>query len=375
MSFLKSWYEAQQVKFYSHVPVWVVVGAGACKAAGRRLSWEEYIDLIQLLGGANSYTRKVLLPTLDDPAVCRLADYYMSQSGRDLGELDLAKHYGDAVQRELAPLLVKRLRELADLHEKTLEANEVIKLERLEFQHAATAAQNRATQYEKITQEAADDRAKAVAEANRLGALMEKLGRQHEAQAVRQTDELVAAHKQAADWEVQAQDLRDQMVGVRQELETERSIAIDRQTQINELTRLLARRYDCAGGPGTCEPACGGCASCLTRALEESQSELARVDGELRRRDALYLQAGERALKAERERDALRVFGAKLADYLETATEIIEDDGGDGGDEEDAADARELIAKAREILPPQPELCGMTGHSRGCDCRGMGGDR
>lgn len=44
-------------------------------------------------------------------------------------------------------------------------------------------------------------------------------------------------------------------------------------------------------------------------------------------------------------------MGIKLADYLESATEIIEDD---GGDEEDVRDAMDLIAKARALFGVQP---------------------
>lgn len=41
----------------------------------------------------------------------------------------------------------------------------------------------------------------------------------------------------------------------------------------------------------------------------------------------------------------------KLADYLETATGIIEEE---GGDEDDVADARALIAEARKAVPSPP---------------------
>lgn len=79
----------------------------------RRLEdvYEQYTALIDFLDGMNSYERKVLLPVLDDLAVCELTEYCMSQCGPALVSWSLAKHYGDAVELELAPLLVKRLRE------------------------------------------------------------------------------------------------------------------------------------------------------------------------------------------------------------------------------------------------------------------------
>lgn len=42
---------------------------------------------------------------------------------------------------------------------------------------------------------------------------------------------------------------------------------------------------------------------------------------------------------------------AKLADYLETAAGIIEEE---GGDEDDVADARALITEARRVVPSPP---------------------
>jgi predicted house-cleaning noncanonical NTP pyrophosphatase (MazG superfamily) len=155
-SFLSEWYARKQEEFYSHVPVWVAVGASACEAAGRRLTHAEYHGLIELLDGMNSYTRKVLLPVLDDLAVCELASYCMSQSGRELGALDIPRHYNEAVEKELAPLLVKRLRESAAGWEKTLEANQAIKLERLEFQRQLDAARREAAAWEVQCQDLRD---------------------------------------------------------------------------------------------------------------------------------------------------------------------------------------------------------------------------
>jgi hypothetical protein len=155
-SFLGEWYAREQEEFYSHVPVWVAVGAVACEASGRRLTHAEYHGLIELLDGMNSYTRKVLLPVLDDLAVCELASYCMSQSGRELGALDLPRHYNEAVEKELAPMLVKRLRESSAGWEKTLEANQAIKLERLEFQRQLDAARREAAAWEVQCQDLRD---------------------------------------------------------------------------------------------------------------------------------------------------------------------------------------------------------------------------
>ena len=49
---------------------------------------------------------------LNDEALCKLADYCINMEGPKarLGEYELSEHYGDAVRRELAPLLVERLR-------------------------------------------------------------------------------------------------------------------------------------------------------------------------------------------------------------------------------------------------------------------------
>lgn len=224
-SFLGEWYARKQEEFYSHVPVWVAVGAVACEATGRYLTHAEYHGLIELLGGMNSYTRKVLLPVLDDLAVCELASYCMSQSGRELGDLDLPRHYNEAVEKELAPLLVKRLR-------------------------VASAGWHRLDGHFEKVREAL----KPTQEDERLPVLD---------LAKKRSEQLDSARREAAAWEVQCHDLRDRVV--------------------------------------------------------QLQGDLA----------------------------AQRKMGVKLADYLDTATGIIEEEV--TGDEEDIRDARELIAQARTV--------------------------
>lgn len=50
------------------------------------------------------------------------------------------------------------------------------------------------------------------------------------------------------------------------------------------------------------------------------------------------------------ERQVLSAMLRKVSDYLESANEIIEED---GGDEDDVQDARALIERARALLPPE----------------------
>lgn len=47
------------------------------------------------------------------------------------------------------------------------------------------------------------------------------------------------------------------------------------------------------------------------------------------------------------ENEELRGLIARLANYLETATGIIEEE---GGDEDDVAEARKLVAEARKVV-------------------------
>lgn len=48
----------------------------------------------------------------------------------------------------------------------------------------------------------------------------------------------------------------------------------------NEAIAESARRYDCHGGPGTTEPACGACVSCLMRAIEPLEKDVKFMSGE-----------------------------------------------------------------------------------------------
>lgn len=106
-------------------------------------------------------------------------------------------------------------------------------------------------------------------------------------------------------------------------------------------------RYDCHAGPGTTEPACGGCTSCLTRALDAAEARaVAAENGLANTREALRVASQEvfkfkretgewkeahrlkviRAETAERERDAARAAlppGAiVVADTEETVERI-----------------------------------------------------
>jgi len=264
-SFLGEWYKRKQEEFYSHVPVWVAVGAVACEASGRRLTHAEYHGLIELLDGMNSYTRKVLLPVLDDLAVCELASYCMSQSGRELGTLgtlDLPRHYNEAVEKELAPLLVKRLRESAGLLNMTRKYAEEWGRWRETIAHlkeTAAGQQKRADRLETELSGAAMLAAAQRAEAEDLRHRLQIAETKLAADAA----ELDHTRREAAAWEVQCQDLRDKLVQL--------------------------------------------------QATQETQ----------------------------------RKMGAKLADYLDSANGIIEEE---GGDEEDIRDARELVAEARVVF-------------------------
>lgn len=59
-----------------------------------------------------------------------------------------------------------------------------------------------------------------------------------------------------------------------------------------------------------------------------------------------------------KENEELSELVVKLANYLETATGIIEEE---GGDEDDVADARALIAEAHKAVPSPPPACSERG--------------
>jgi hypothetical protein len=196
--FLKEWAEKHRAEFYSHVPMWVAIGSEACKAARRQLNYAEYAGLITLLEGANSYTRKVLLPLLDDDAVCELAEHCMSQIGPECGELELARHYGDSLERELAPMLVRRLRWLS---------HRVGRLE-TELSGAAvlTAAQRK--EIAQLLLDKTDYLTRCVVACHDLKKQLQIAETKLGAEAA----ELDHARREAAAWEVQCQDLRDKLV-------------------------------------------------------------------------------------------------------------------------------------------------------------------
>jgi len=118
---------------------WIAIGVEMAKVAGWKMTGRQYWNLLGLLDGVNAFEREALLHVLDDLAVCELAISHNRAS-------------------ELAPLLIKRLRE--------------------------ARAQN--------------------------------------AELDRQVESLLkaldTARKQAATWEIQAQDLRDQLIQVKSEL-------------------------------------------------------------------------------------------------------------------------------------------------------------
>lgn len=191
--FLDDHYEKCRQKFYSHVRPWIVIGVEMAKATGWRMSYDQYTALIDFLGGMNSYERRILVPLLDDLGVCAITEYNMSQY-RTLSELGVAVVYDESVQRELAPLLVKRLREaakeLAKAQEEDTRAGEA-------FDDRIAEAEKWHAKWKHAEQDR--DAARSEAEAWRKRAA-EWETKQHFAQ------------KQAAIWEIEAQDLRDRLV-------------------------------------------------------------------------------------------------------------------------------------------------------------------
>lgn len=102
--YLADWAAGHRALFYDHVKPEI---RALCERP-ERVTLAEYMEL-----RANSYERRILHQRLDDEALLWLAEYCMGQAGRSLGEFDLPEHYNDAVEREIAPLLAKRLREAA----------------------------------------------------------------------------------------------------------------------------------------------------------------------------------------------------------------------------------------------------------------------
>ena len=197
--FLDDHYEKCRQKFYSHVRPWIVIGVEMAKATGWRMSYDEYRALIDFLDGMNSYERRILVPLLDDLGVCTITEYNMSQY-RSLSELDVAVVYDESVQRELAPLLVKRLRRADEL------------ISRVNAQRDALLEGN----CSQVEQVAAMATRVAFVEKQfiKAGAANEELHRE----ILITRAERDTARKQAATWEIQAQDLRDQLIQVKSEL-------------------------------------------------------------------------------------------------------------------------------------------------------------
>lgn len=94
-------------EFYSHVRPEIQ----ALAERAERVTWSEYRNLCNVIG-CNSYERKLLYANFDDDALLQLFYLYCANSRRDLGEFELASDYDDAIRREIAPLLAKRLREI-----------------------------------------------------------------------------------------------------------------------------------------------------------------------------------------------------------------------------------------------------------------------
>jgi hypothetical protein len=254
--FLEDWAEQHRAKFYLNVRLWVGIGAAACKDARRRLTEAEHTDLIdKVLGGANSYERKLLIPLLDDEALCKFTEYCMGQEGGELGEYELARHYGDAVQREIAPLLVKRLRELSQFVSSVKPLAAEWGKWRETIEHLKETAAGQQKRADKLEQRLDETRTSVIDVAEERD--------DARAQLRAASAELDHARREVAAWEVQCQDLRDKMVQLQASQETQRKM------------------------------------------------------------------------------------GAKLADYLDSANGIIEEE---DGDEEDIRDARELVAEARVVF-------------------------
>lgn len=112
----------------------------------------------------------------------------------------------------------------------------------------------------------------------------------------------------------------DSCAAYRLELEDNNS---DLRTKLAEAERKVEARFDCHAGPGTTEPACGGCVSCLTRALAEAERKRDRL---VVRLDEALLERAERGAKRDtalKERDEALARIAALEGALEPATEVV----------------------------------------------------
>jgi hypothetical protein len=59
--------------------------------------------------------------------------------------------------------------------------------------------------------------------------------------------------------------------------------------RIAELTALSESRYDCHAGPGTCEHACGGCVSCITRRIVSMETALREAGEKFREYERMHV--------------------------------------------------------------------------------------
>lgn len=99
--FLQRWYERARERFYAHVSPEVRILA--CR--------EQRLTAAEVPARLNSYEQRLLVPRLDDAALCQHVERCLHHVERPLGDFEIAATYQDAILRELAPLLVQRLRE------------------------------------------------------------------------------------------------------------------------------------------------------------------------------------------------------------------------------------------------------------------------
>lgn len=99
--FLEDWFNAKRDEFYSHV-------RPELRALAER---KERITKAEIPERMNSYEQHILVKNYDNEALAEHAEYCIAKAGRELGEFEIPSHYNEAIERLLAPLLVKRLRE------------------------------------------------------------------------------------------------------------------------------------------------------------------------------------------------------------------------------------------------------------------------
>ena len=79
-------------------------------------------------------------------------------------------------------------------------------------------------------------------------------------------------------------------------MSTEHEAELVRLRAENERLRAESEsRFDCHAGPGTTEPACGGCVTCLLRDLEAAEAERDTLRDRLSRAEKLLRSLAERA--------------------------------------------------------------------------------